>query len=185
MRTSWIAAFALLLTAGPAFAQGSSDFSSTASGVISIGKTYDDEGQIGSGPLFGARIDRRLFGNTFVEASLDNLGHGRSDRFEGNGHTTLVAASLIQRFGQTPAQPYVLGGVALAHHTGTAGFPELGIVSQTSSTDPGFLFGGGIAIPIARRLEIGPEGRFYALRADEGSSPAFAYWFGVRVGVRF
>src|SRR5262249_1666626 len=84
IRTS-IAALALLLTAGPAFAQGSSDFSSTASGVIGIGKTYDDEGGIGAGPLFGARIDRRLFGNTFLEASLDNLGHDRSDRFVANG----------------------------------------------------------------------------------------------------
>src|SRR5262245_58060288 len=185
MRTSWIAAFTLLLTAGPAFAQGPSDFSSTAAGDISIGKTYDDEGQLGSGPLFGARIDRRLCGNTFLEASLDNLGHDRSDRFVANGHTTLVSASLIQRFGSAGTQPYVLGGVALAHHSGRAGFPELGIVNETTSTDPGVLFGGGVAIPIARRLEVGPEGRFYMLRADEGSSPAFAYWFGMRVGVRF
>src|SRR5262245_16541972 len=122
MRTPSIAALALLLTAGPAIAQSSSDYSSTAAGGISIGKTYDDEGQIGSGPLFGARIDRRLFGNTFLEASFDNLGHDRSDRFVANGHTTLISASLIQRFGSTAAQPYVLGGMALAHHTGTAGF---------------------------------------------------------------
>ena len=185
MRTASLAVYALLLLAGPAFAQGQPDFSSTASGVVALGKTWDDEGQIGSGPLFGARIDRRLFGNTFVEASIDNLGHDRSGRFEANGHTTLFAASLIQRFGSTQAQPYVLGGLAIAHHTGTAGFPEIGVVNESTSTDPGFLFGGGIAFPLTRRVEIGPEGRFFILNADVGSSPAFEYWLGVRVGVRF
>jgi opacity protein-like surface antigen len=185
MRTSSTAVVALLLLAAPVFAQGKTDFSSTASGVVGLGKTWDDEGQIGSGPLVGARIDRRLFGNSFLEVSIDNLGHDRSDRFEANGHTTLFAASLVQRFGSANAQPYVLGGVAIAHHTGTAGFPELGLINETSSTDPGFLFGGGIAFPIARRIEIGPEGRFLILKAATDSAPAFQYWVGARVGIRF
>ena len=186
MRTSSIAIVAFLLSVSPALAQTQAVFSSTASGVVGLGKTWDDESQIGSGPLVGARVDRRLFGNTFLEASIDNLGHTRSDRFHAEGHTTLFSASLIQRFGSQAAQPYVLGGVAIAHHTGTSGFPELGIVSETtSSTDPGFLFGGGIAFPVARRLEIGPEARFLILQANDGSSPAFASWAGIRIGVRF
>ena len=185
MRTSSIGVVALLLSVSPALAQSQALFSSTASGVVGLGKTWDDEGQIGSGPLVGARVDRRLFGNTFLEASIDNLGHTRSDRFHADGHTTLFSASLIQRFGSQAAQPYVLGGVAIAHHSGTSGFPELDIVNETSSTDPGFLFGGGITFPIARRLEIGPEARFLILKANDDSSPAFASWAGVRIGVRF
>jgi len=185
MRTSSIATVALLISVSPALAQSKPDFSSTASGVIALGTTWDDEGQIGSGPLFGGRIDRRLFGNTFLEVSIDNLGHTRDDRFHADGHTTLFSASLIQRFGSQAVQPYVLGGLGIAHHTVTAGFPDLGIVNESSSTDPGFLFGGGLAIPVARHLEIGPEARFLIFKADDDSSPAFASWAGVRIGVRF
>ena len=185
MRVLIMTAIAVAL-AGPAAAQtGQSAFDSTVSGVAGGGKTWDDEGQIGSGVMVGGRVDRRLFGNTFLEGGLEVLGHSRTGRFEAEGHTTFISGTLIQRFGHRAAQPYVLGGYAVALHSGTAGFPEDGLVSDTDGTSHGILFGGGLAAAIGDRFEIGPETRFFMLTSDDDSLPAWAMWVGVRFGVRF
>jgi opacity protein-like surface antigen len=160
-------------------------FTSTVSGAVGGGTTWDDEGRIGSGALIGIRGDRRLFGNTFAEAALDYLHHTRTGNFEASGNTLFVSASLMQRFGRRAAQPYVFGGIAIAHHGGRFGFPADGSFTDVSSTDTGFAFGGGVAIRIAGGFEVGPEARFLILRADTDSAPAYANWIGARVGARF
>ena len=175
-----------LWTALPAQAQSPPPvFNSTAAAVVGGGRTWDDEGVIGDGALVGGRVDWRLGGRTFVEGAVERLHHERTGRFTADGHTTFVTAALVQRFGGGAAQPYALGGGTIAHHSGTFGFLGDSKVSLAESTDVGVVFGGGLAVRVARRFEIGPEIRFFLLRPDDDSSPAFVYWIGARVGVRF
>jgi hypothetical protein len=184
MRTTTLLVMLLLSSAPPARAQTTTP-SGTIAGIAGGGKTWDDEGQIGSGALIGLRAERRLFGRTFAEVAVDYLRHERTGRFSAEGHTVLVSGTLIQRFGTGGAQPYVLGGVTLARHRGTYGFPEDGIEYSTGSTDTGFAFGGGLAVRVGQRFEVGPEARLLTLASDDDSSPAFVYWIGGRFGVRF
>ena len=152
--------------------------------IAGAGRTWDDESQIGSGAAVGGRVDWRLIGNTRVEGAVELFGHDRNDVFQAHGHTVLASASLVQRFGAAAVQPYVLGGVTVAHHSGTTQLGT-GPTRRHTSTDTGYHFGGGLAVRLGQRFEIGPEARFYILQADNDSDPAWADWFGVRFGVRF
>jgi opacity protein-like surface antigen len=132
----------------------------------------------------GGRLEWRLFGTTGVELSADWLKHDRDGQFfEANGHTTLLGVSLLHRFGERVAQPYVLGGLSLASHSGSTRFDDLR--TERDSTDIGYHFGGGLAIRVSDRVEVGPEARFYMIQPENDSDPAFANWFGGRVGIRF
>jgi hypothetical protein len=176
----------VLLGSASARAQSSgTEFKSTVGGAVGGGKTWDDEGQIGTGLFAGAHVDRRLFGNTFAEASVDYLRHERTDRFSAEGRSILATGVVVQRLGRGAAQPYALGGLAVARHSGTFGFPEVNIVSSTESTSFGVAFGGGVAIRAGTRFEIGPEARFLILSSDTDSGPAYVNWIGVRFAVRF
>jgi opacity protein-like surface antigen len=180
---SFTAFFILLLACGAAQAQ-TADTRGSAGGVLGIGKTWDDEGNIGTGPLAGGRIEWRLFGNTGVELSADWLSHDREGQvFESSGHTTFLGVSLLHRFGRRAAQPYILAGLHLAMHTGSTRFDDLR--TDRSSSDLGYHFGGGVAVRLSDRLEVGPEARFYMIQPENDSDPAFANWLGVRVAVRF
>jgi hypothetical protein len=181
MRVTLLFVLSLSLTTG-AFAQ--TDSRASVAGTISASQTWDDEGSLGKGIGAGGRVDWRLFGNTSVEGSVDFLAHDRSGGFfQSEGNSTLLSVSLVQRFGHATAQPYVLGGVGLVHHSGTTQFEDLAF--RRNSTDPAFHFGGGVAVKINERFEIGPEARFYVIRAGNSSDPAWASWFGVRVGTGF
>jgi hypothetical protein len=68
-------------------------------------------------------------------------------------------------------------------HSGSTSFLDLRV--EQDSADPGFHFGGGAAVRFAQRFELGPEARFYIIRAGQGADPAWAYWIGVRLGVGF
>jgi hypothetical protein len=159
-----------------------------ATGISAIaggGTTWDDEGRIGSGGLAAVHADHRLAGNTYVDIGVEWLAHERHDRFTAEGHSVITTASLLQRFGRRRAQPYVLGGLALVHHDGTFGFPEDGRLVDTNSTDLGFVFGGGLAVRLAARVEIGPEARFLITGSDTDSAPAYAQWIGARCRIGF
>jgi opacity protein-like surface antigen len=152
--------------------------------VMGSGQTWDDEGSIGKGLNVGGRVDWRVLGNTSVEGAVELLSHERSGGFyEAEGTSVLLSASLVHRFGDWRAQPYVLEGLTLLHHSGETRFDNLRF--EDSSTNPGFHFGGGLAVRVTDRFEIGPEVRFYMLRIDSDSEPAWASWFGVRAGLRF
>jgi opacity protein-like surface antigen len=181
MRVTALFVLSLLSLATGAFAQ---DSRASVGGTISASQTWDDEGSLGKGLGAGGRVDWRLFGNTSVEGSVDLLTHDRSGGFfQSEDTSTLVGASLVQRFGHQAVQPYVLGGVGLVHHSGTTQFQDL--VSRRTSTDRAFHFGGGLAVKINERFEIGPEARFYVINAGNGSDPAWASRIGGRVGMRF
>jgi hypothetical protein len=172
----------LLFSSDGAFAQ-TAESRGSAAAIVGGGRTWDDEGQIGSGLAAGGRVDWRLIGNTRAEAAIEVLAHDRNDVFQAHGHTALASASIVQRFGRRAAQPYVLGGLTIAHHSGTTRFNDLAVVH--TSTDSGYHFGGGLAVRVGQRFEIGPEARFYIINISNDSDPAWANWFGVRFGVRF
>ena len=173
----------LFTAAAPAWAQPAAPRGSVA-GLAGAGRTWDDEGSLGAGTVLGGRAEWRLFGNTGLEASLDTLSHDRRGGFfEAEGRTIFAGASLVPRFGRAAVQPYVLGGVHLASHSGSTRFDDLRV--ERDSTDFGYHFGGGVAIRFARRLEAGPEARFYMIQPESDSDPAMVYWVGVRFGVRF
>ena len=163
------------------------DSRGTIAGVLGGGRTWDDEGSLGTGPVAGGRVEWRVFGTTSVEASVDALSHDRSGGFfESEGRTVLFGATLLHRFvGNTSArvQPYILGGLHLANHSGSTTFNDMRV--EHDSIDPGYHFGGGVSIRVGERLDVGPEARFYMIQPGNDSDPAMAYWIGGRLGVRF
>jgi hypothetical protein len=174
---------ASLVTLAGAVSAQTPETRGSAAAIVGGGRTWDDESQIGSGLAAGGRVDWRLFGNTRAEGAFDFLRHERTGVFESKGHTLLTSASLVQRFGSGSAQPYLLGGLTAASHSGTNRFGDRATVH--SSMDFGYHFGGGLAVRLGQRFEIGPEARFYIIQASSDSDPAWANWVGVRFGARF
>lgn len=173
----------VMVAAGSAAAQPV-ETRGAVSGIAGAGRTWDDEGSLGTGTALGARVEWRLFGNTSVEGSLDTLSHDRRGGFfQAEGRTTFAGASLVTRFGRALAQPYILGGVHLATHSGSTTVLDMRV--EHDSTDVGYHFGGGVAIRFGRRFEAGPEARFYMIQPGNDADPAMAYWVGARFGVRF
>jgi opacity protein-like surface antigen len=177
-----LAAALVLVSAASSAAQDAPPARPTIAAVAGAGRTWEDEGSIGSGLLAGARVDRRIRGGTLAEVAFDYLRHDRRDRYVATGGTLLITAAVVQRLGRRDARPYLLGGLALAHHSGTSGFPEIShTTTHRSSTNLGFSGGGGLTFKAGRRLQVGPEARFITLSGGSGSSPVYLYWIGGRV----
>jgi hypothetical protein len=174
-------ASAATLSAQPAPPSARWTFGATAG----LGRTWDDESQIGSGLLAGGYAQWRWLSHTDVEVSVDLLTHNRTGGFfEAHGHTTFLGGALVQRFGGSAVYANVFGGVTLAAHSGTAGFPASNLITEASSTHPGYIFGGGMMFRASRRIHVGPMMRIVLLTADSDSDPAFAIMGGVRIGFR-
>lgn len=152
----------------------------TAGGIGGFGKTWNDESQVGTGLLGGARLDGRLVGGLRLEGAVDWLRHNRDEgAFQSDGHTTFLTATVRYQFGDGATYGYILGGPAIAFHSGTNTFE--GESRHVSGTSTGWTFGGGMAGPAGSRLEIGPEARFVMLASDDGSNTAFAIYGGIRI----
>lgn len=154
----------------------------SVSAIGGLGRTWNDESQIGLGALVGVRADARLAGPLRLEGGVDWLWHDREGVFRSEGRTALLSVVLRYRFGEPEAHGYVLGGPVLALHSGTTGFED--VSRDVSSRDPGVTLGGGFAARLGSRAEVGPEARFVMLWADDGSAPAYALYGGVRIAFR-
>jgi len=173
-----------LAVAVPVSAQRADQPRMAIGAVAGAGRTWDDESNIGSGFVAGARIERRLFGQTRVEVSADILRHDRrGGAFEAEGRTGIVTVAVVQRFGGMAAQPYLLAGPAIARHSGSTTF--VGVQRERSSTDTGLALGAGLAVRVRSRVEVGPEARAFSMQASDDSNPALAYWVGLRLAYRF
>ena len=172
--------------AGAASAQNARPASRWSFGAtVGLGQTWDDEGSIGTGALAGGFADWHVLRHTDLELSADYLRHVRdTGHFQAKGHMTVFGASLVQRFGGDAVNGYVLGGAGIAVHSGSAGLPADNLVTDTSGTNPGFMFGGGMTFRTGPRLEVGPIVRFVILTVENDSAPAFASTVGFRVGWR-
>lgn len=149
-----------------------------------FGRTWDDEGGIGSGWLIGGYVDRRLSQNVDLEVAADLLTNRRTDAFEADGHTTYLSAQIVRRFGSREANFFLMGGGALAIYQGTTGFSDGSFRTEHSSTNPGFMFGAGMSFHAARNLEIAPIVRMTLMQIDSDSDPWSTITAGLRIGFR-
>lgn len=157
----------------------------TAGTTIGAGRTWDDEGHIGDGPLAGGHAAWRWLEKTDIELSLDYLRHRRSGGyFEADGHTTLAGASIVQRFGNDAASAFVVAGPVLVFHSGTAGFPADGRMTRSKGTEAGLAAGAGMVFGAGRRIELGPIVKVLLLSPRSDAEPAFAIMGGIRVASR-
>ena len=182
------AAVLVIASAGDVAAQTNPSPSRTFGGTGGYGRTWDDEGQIGSGVLIGAYADRRIYRRTDLELSVDYLRHrrsaGESGFFEAEGHTTFLTGAVVQRFGGSEAHGYVQAGLTVGIHSGTAGFPIDNLVTDTDSTNSGLMVGAGFSFRAGSDYEVGPMVKVVVLRADRDSDPARAIMGGIRIGFR-
>ncbi len=187
-RPIMMAALLVILFAGAAAAQTNPSPSWTFGGTGGYGRTWDDEGQIGSGVLIGAHAGRRIFKRTDLELSVDYLRHkrsaGESGFFEAEGHITFLTGAVVQRFGGSEAQGYVLAGLTVGIHSGTAGFPIDNLVTDTDSSNSGLMVGAGLSFRAGSNYEVGPMVKVVVLRADREPDPARAIVGGIRIGFR-
>ena len=171
----------LLIT--PATSHGqTTDPKWTFGGMGGWGKTWDDEGGIGSGWVIGGYVDRKLSKNVDLEFAADLVANTRTDNFEADGKTTYLSTQLIRRFGSRQANGFVMGGGALAIHNGTTQFSDGSFRTEHNSTNPGLIWGGGLSFRTGNDIEIAPIVRMTLMFIDNDSDPWSSISVGVRVG---
>ena len=181
-RAALFASLILLGLGSDASAQPARDARWTFGGTAGLARTWDDEGSIGSGWTAGGYVERRLSKHVGVEFAADLVKNDRRDAFEADGRTTYVSAQLIRRFGNRTANFFLMGGGALAFYEGTTGFSDGSFRSEHSSTNPGWMFGGGLSFRTASDIEIAPIVRLTLMQIDSDSDPWSAIIGGVRIG---
>lgn len=175
-----VIALTVCLVASPLYAQSISSRGS-ASAVGGVATTYDDESRLGRGWLAGGALDHVVFGTTRAEVSVEVVTHDRASGYlQSSGQTVIGGVSVVQRFGKGSTQPYVLGGLTVAHHSATNTFA--GDARKVSQTTAGMRFGAGVAFRAGDRLELGPELRINSFFG--GSDLWLLPSVGMRVGWR-
>ena len=149
-----------LIAAAPAFCQ---DFlRREVFGAVGVGKTYDDEGSLGSGLNvaggFGYRVSRRIG----VEAEVNAFRTRREfsapfEPFRANGVHAMGSGLLYLNRGRSQAY-LLLGGGLLHSHLG-GGFAG---VSNRAANGFAVNLGGGIKIRVSSHFSLRPELRIYA-----------------------
>ncbi len=97
-----------------------------------------------SSPAF--RADRRLFRNTFVEISIDDLRHERTGRFNADGKTAdlhRLDRAALRSWRRTALRA---GRRAWRDTAGRSDFRSSNQVSSSRKHDAGVAFGGGVAV---------------------------------------
>lgn len=172
---------ALGLTPAIAAAQ-TTDPKWTFGGTGGWGKTWDDEGGIGSGWLVGGYVDRKLSKNVDLDFAADLLSNKRTDNFEADGKTTYLSAQVIRRFGSRQANGFVMGGGALAVHDGITQFSDGSFRTEHTSTNPGLIFGGGLSFRTGNDIEIAPIVRMTLMFIEDDSDPWSSITVALKVG---
>ena len=182
MRVYLLTSLFLLALASQAAAQPAADPRWTFGGTAGLARTWDDEGSIGSGWAAGGYVERRLSKNVGLEIAADFVKNDRSDAFQVDGRTTYLSAEIIRRFGSRTANFFVMGGGTLAFYEGTTGFADGSFHNEHSSTNPGWIFGGGLSFRTASDIEIAPIVRMTLMHIDNDSDPWSSIIGGVRIG---
>ena len=182
MRIHLLAAALLCSVPSSLWAQTAPDPRWTFGATAGVGRTWDDEGSIGSGWLIGGYVDRRLTQRLDLELATDLLKNHRDDRFQADGHTTYLSLQLIPRFGSRAHNGFVMGGPAVAFYEGTTGFDDGSFRNEHSSTNWGWMFGGGFSFRTRSSLEIAPIVRMTLMNIENDSDPWSSITGGVRVG---
>jgi hypothetical protein len=154
----------------------------TAGATAGFGQTWDDEGSLGRGLLLSGHVERRFTKGLSLECGVDWLAHDRGEGvFQADGHTTLLAAAVKYSWTSEAATSYVLGGLVMAHHTGTTRFEDEVRADRTMM--PGVSVGGGVLFPASNGWRVGPEGRLLLLSPGNEEAPALGMYAGVRVSL--
>lgn len=150
-------------------------------GFIGVGKTYDDEGSLGSGLNAGGGIGYRFHRKFGAEIELAAHRHRREFSsgvvFEGNGFN--AALSGLYYFGRATgrAQPYLIGGFGVMHERNTSSFPGESAF-DFSGTGGAVNLGAGAKIFVRERFSLRPEFRVFS--GNAGGLPVaespFSIW---------
>lgn len=162
-------------------------------GSLGWGQTWSDESRLGGGPGLETSVEVRLLRKLGLQFGVSRYSHDRtfdSDvRFSGESLT--FSGDFLYHFSGSRVQPFLLGGVALVEtrtrtsaplyaydgaslrlaFDGARFYPvQVGEeVSDYSENARGLTIGGGVEIPLGRRVVIRTEARSVFLRRISGS----------------
>jgi hypothetical protein len=144
-------------------------------GTIGLGKVYDDEGSLGSGPSGGGGIGYRLRKRLGVEGEI-NAFRSRRDfassvsPFQHNG--VHLMANFLSHFGPPRAQFYLLGGVGLLHVKNV----------RRGVSDTGFNVGFGLGFKFfaTEHIYIRPDLRIFGGGTSQAVESPFSM---IRIGI--
>ena len=147
-------------------------------GLIGLGKVYDDEGSLGSGPSGGGGIGYRLRKRLGVEGEVNFV---RSSRDFGGGAPSFrhngfhLMGNALAHFGPPRAQFYLLGGAGLAH--------VRNVQADISESKFGINFGLGMKIYASEHIYIRPDLRIFGSGGGQAlESPFTVIRIGIGVG---
>jgi hypothetical protein len=144
-------------------------------GVVGVGKSYDDEGSLGSGFNGGGGFGYRLSRRWAVEAEVNVFRTRREfssqvPAFQANGAHAMLSGLLYLTQGR--GQAYVIFGGGLLHTNVVRGF---GGGAGRSASGGAVNLGGGVKASISPRVFVRPEVRLLS----GGSGPAIEAPFSV------
>ena len=155
--------------------------------LVGHGRTWDDEGGIGSGAAIGGSVEYRFRPKLSVNGAVERLAHERDTGFlKFSGRTVFATIGVTYHFAATGVSPYVGGGFGGAFYEGTLADDIAGdlVVHRNSTSTLGY-GNAGIDIPIGDRLVISPDVRVTLCQPQDDFAPWSAIRFGVKAAVRF
>ena len=184
-----IAGLALAMAQQPSMARTDQDGSVLVTATLGHGKTWDDEGSIGSGLSAGGSVEWRFHPRLSAAFRVERLGHERhtsGDFLVFTGRTIFATGEIKYRFTSAGVAPYVAGGYGAVVYSGTltSNFGPPGTIRRSSQSGT-FVGGGGIEIPLGTRFVIAPEVRLFMCQPKDDFAPWAAIRGGVSAGWRF
>jgi outer membrane protein W len=158
--------------------------------LAGYGRTWDDEGSIGTGGAIGGAVEYRFRPKLSVNGAIERLAHDRDTGFlHFSGRTVFATLGLTYHFAASGVSPYVGGGFGGAFYKGqlrdTLALPPPGIVSPRSSTSTLGYGSAGVDIPIGDRFVVSPDVRIALCQPQDDFAPWSTIRFGVKAAVRF
>ena len=160
----------------------------TVSVLAGYGRTWDDEGSIGTGGAIGGAVEYRFRPKLSVNGAVERLAHDRDTGFlHFSGRTIFATLGVAYHFAASGVSPYVGGGFGGAFYKGELvdGFvtpPQIRPRSSTSTLGYG---NAGVDIPIGDRFVISPDLRIALCQPQDDFAPWSAIRFGVKASLKF
>lgn len=155
---------------------------------VGRGRTWDDEGIIGSGTSIGGGVEFRFRPKWTVGAEVERLGHHRNTPgLEWSGRTVFTSVNIAYRFAARGVSPYVGGGFGGAFHKGETidRFGASQVTRERSSTSTMEYGTVGVEIPVGDRFAVSPDFRITFCQPPDDSAPWAAMRFAVKAAYRF
>ncbi|MEO8598119.1 MAG: outer membrane beta-barrel protein [Candidatus Solibacter sp.] len=177
MTRSFVRVFTVgvILLAAVASAKAADFLRNEIFGAAGIGKTYDDEGSLGSGLNGGCGYGYRFSRWLGVQAEVNAFRTKREFSpqfipFQASGGHLMGSALLYLTRGS--AQVYLIGGAGVLHTSVSSDFA--GATSNPSANGFAINFGGGVKAFVTPRVSIRPEVRVFAGNSHGAIEPPFS-----------